>query len=149
MMACSWKPNTDQMKPSAFDKCLRAVRRREEGVTALEFGLLAPILMSITLFAIQLGLALHKGNTMQWAINKAARAALIDPTLDETGIQAFIDERVGRIDRHAEIDIAYSESVLGSATIAKISGTYYHKVEVPFFPAFTAAFDIEASVPRV
>lgn len=136
------------MKPFAFDKRLRTLTRRDDGVTALEFGLLVPILMTMTLFAIQLGIALHKGNTMHWAINKAARAALIDPSLDEAGIQAYIDARVDRIDRHAEIDIAYTETPLGAATIAKISGTYYHRVEVPMLPAFTAEFDIDVSVPR-
>lgn len=123
--------------------------RREEGATAVEFALLAPVFVALVLMCLQIGMALHKGNTVQWAINKAARAALLDDTLDEPAIQAFINERIKSIDNHAQITVEYEVRTVGTAEVGNIFGTYYHKVEVPFLPAFTAEFDIDVSVPRV
>ena len=137
------------MKPSVCDKLWRNRARREDGAAAVEFALLAPILIMLILLTLQIGIALHKGNTVQWAINKAARAALLDTTLDEAGIQAFIDERIDSIDKQAKIEIEYSVAVVGTATLGTISGTYYHPIEVPLLPPFTAQFDIDVSVPRV
>lgn len=137
------------MKPFVFDKSLRRLQRREDGATAIEFALIAPILMSMVLMALQIGIALHKGNTVQWAINKAARAALLDTTLDEEGIQSYIDARIKTIDASATVEISYEVTTVGAAALGTISGTYYHNVDVPFLPSFKAKFDVDVSVPRV
>ncbi|MCR9079940.1 MAG: pilus assembly protein [Hyphomonadaceae bacterium] len=137
------------MKLFAFDRAQWRVLRRDEGATAIEFALIAPVLMSMVLMALQIGLALHKGNTVQWAINKAARAALLDTSLDEAAIQDYIDARIKTIDSNAAVEINYNVTTVGTAALGTISGTYYHEVEVPFFPSFTARFDIDVSVPRV
>lgn len=137
------------MRPFAFDRLKQRTLRREDGATAVEFALLAPVFLAMVLICLQIGMALHKGNTVQWAINKAARAALLDDTLDEAGIQAYIDERIKTIDNQAKIVIEYGVETVGTAEVGTIFGTYYHQVEVPFLPAFTAKFDIDVSVPRI
>lgn len=137
------------MKQYGFDKCRARDWREESGATAIEFALIAPVLMSMVLMTMQIGLALHKGNTVQWAINKAARAALLDTSLDEAGIQNYIDARISTIDSGASVDISYEVTTVGTAALGTISGTYYHNIEVPFLPAFTAKFDIDVSVPRI
>lgn len=123
--------------------------QNQSGASAVEFALLAPIWIALILMAMQISMALHKGNTVQWAVNKAARAALLDTSLDEAGLQTYIDARIRKIDEFAEIDITYSESTVGAVLIGTISGTYYHDIDVPFLPSFTAEFDIDVSVPRV
>ena len=137
------------MKQYEYANRARHALRREDGATAVEFALIAPILLSMVLMALQIGLALHKGNTVQWAINKAARAALLDTTLDEEGIQNYIDARIKTIDSTASVDIKYEVTTVGAAALGTISGTYYHNVDVPFFPSFKAKFDVDVSVPRV
>lgn len=137
------------MKQYEYANRTRRALRREDGATAVEFALIAPILLSMVLMALQIGLALHKGNTVQWAINKAARAALLDTTLDEEGIQNYIDARIKTIDSTASVDIKYEVTTVGAAALGTISGTYYHNVDVPFFPSFKAKFDVDVSVPRV
>lgn len=136
------------MKRSEFDSDRRGPLRQEDGATAVEFALLAPVLISMILFILQIGLALHKGNTVQWAVNKAARAALLNPTLDESDIADYVNARLDTIDPLIEVEIAYSVTTVGTATIGNISGTYFHEVAVPFLPSFTAEFDIDVSVPR-
>ncbi|MHA7899417.1 MAG: TadE/TadG family type IV pilus assembly protein [Henriciella sp.] len=123
--------------------------QNQSGATAVEFALLAPIWIALVLMAMQISLALHKGNTVQWAVNKAARAALLDTSLDEAGLQAYIETRIRKIDAFAEIDITYSENTVGTVLIGTISGTYYHDINVPLLPDFTAEFNIDVSVPRV
>ncbi len=149
MMDCLWKQPTSLMKPFVFANRPHQAVRNESGATAVEFAMLAPIWIVLVLIAMQISLALHKGNTVQWAVNKAARAALLDTTLDEAGLQSFIDARIRQMDDVAKIDITYSESTVGSVLIGTISGTYYHDIEVPLLPGFTAEFDIDVSVPRV
>ena len=145
-MVCSYTRSITQMKPFVFAKL---IKRREDGATAVEFALLAPVLITLIMLILQIGLALHKGNSVQWAINKAARAALLDDSMDKVQIQAFIDERIRTIDPYASITIDYAVTEVGSAEVGTISGTYYHTIEVPFLPVFTAKFDIDVSVPRV
>lgn len=137
------------MKPFESDRHPVCLLRREDGATAIEFALIAPVLMSMVLMTLQIGLALHKGNTVQWAINKAARAALLDTTLNEDGIQDYIDARIKTIDSNSSIEISYDVTTVGTVALGTISGTYYHDIDVPFLPAFTAKFDIDVSVPRV
>lgn len=52
-----------------------------DGVTALEFALVAPVAITLLLGGVEFGRALHTRSTLQFAVERAARCAAIDKNL--------------------------------------------------------------------
>lgn len=60
-------------RPPALSARLTRLLRREEGVTIVEFGLIAPALMILLLGALDIGHTLYMQSVLQGAVQKAAR----------------------------------------------------------------------------
>ena len=131
----------------AFGK-RRRVSRNEDGVTAIEYAILAPVFVSMVIGTLNLSLALHKANTAKWAVKKAARTLLVTNDMDEDAIQKLINERIHAIHPNMDLEISYKLDSSGSLPIGRISATYVHKVTVPLVSTFRARFPIEVNVPR-
>lgn len=52
-----------------------------DGVTALEFALVAPVLFMLLFGGVEFGRALHTRSTLQFAVERAARCAAVDKNL--------------------------------------------------------------------
>ncbi|TGQ31062.1 TadE family protein [Mesorhizobium sp. M00.F.Ca.ET.216.01.1.1] len=58
-------------------------RRSEEGVSAVEFALIAPVLGAALIAAVDVGLALYQRMTIDHVLRAGAQAAMSDPGADQ------------------------------------------------------------------
>lgn len=123
-------------------------RRDQNGATALEFAILAPIFLTLILATLQLSIAMHNGNTVKWAVKKAARDVLVDNTLTQAEIQSLVDGYLTDVGSNVSVSVTYALDSSGSLTIGNLSANYQHKVDVPFLRSFTADFPVNVSVPH-
>lgn len=93
---------------------IRALRHDQHGVSALEFALLAPVLITLLLASVESANLFYLRNEMVAATRDAARRLSVS-SLDTAGARALIQERLrGRTD--ATLDITIEEVELkGSA----------------------------------
>lgn len=90
---------------------LGKLREDRVGTTAVEFALVAPILITLMLGVMNFGLYLFFQNSVSTAVDEAARSAIIYPTPSDTEIETNFDEAL------------LTAADYGSAAIAITHGT--------------------------
>lgn len=89
---------------------LRQIVQAQEGVTIIEFALIAPILMVMLLGAFDIAHTLYMQSVLQGAVQKAARDSSLEASAGDVAtprdtIDDRVREQVARLHRHAEVEI--------------------------------------------
>lgn len=69
---------------------MRALLRREDGTTALEFAIVGPLIMAGAIFILSLGQVLEVRHQMSFALDKGVRAALLNRTITAAEIEDVV-----------------------------------------------------------
>lgn len=72
---------------------LRRLHKDEDGVSAIEFGMLAPVLILLILGLFDFGMAINRTMTLDTAANLAAKYAIMD-SFDVDGIEAAVESHL-------------------------------------------------------
>ncbi|TIC81310.1 pilus assembly protein [Nocardioides sp. GY 10113] len=122
-----------------------ARNRRERGAAALEFGLIAPILVMLVIGIIQFSLWFWAWQVGGHAAREAARYAAVHPC-DSAGIQGTANDRLTGppVDSTPAIGVTRSASPLevGDDITVRVSFT---TINLHFFPGFSAGVDKSAT----
>jgi Flp pilus assembly protein TadG len=112
--------------------------RNERGAAALEFGLIAPILIALVMGIIQFSMWLWAWQVGSSAAREAARYAAVHPC-DTAGIQGVANARLAGppVDSTPAVAVTRSASPLkvGDNVTVQISFT---TMDLHFFPGFSA-----------
>jgi Flp pilus assembly protein TadG len=73
---------------------IRRLRRDDQGVAAVEFAMIAPIFIGLILAVIDIGRYMWVLNTMQYAIDEAVRAGVVQELSDEDIVQRAKDSLI-------------------------------------------------------
>lgn len=87
---------------------IQALARSQAGTTITEFGLIAPIFMTMVMGALDLGHTLYMQSTLQGAVQKAARDSTLESggtTANQTAINTAITDQVQRLAKGATVTI--------------------------------------------
>lgn len=111
-----------------------SVWRNERGVSAVEFALVAPILILFIVGAAQLGLLFFANADLRNAVASGARVASVFPRPDDAVIVAAIDDQVVGLDRAAITGptLHHGTDANGLAT-TEISLSYAMRLDFIFF----------------
>jgi Flp pilus assembly protein TadG len=109
--------------------------------------LVVPAFLLLVFGGIETSIAMHKGASVQWAIERAARAAALDANLTETGVQTLVDQNLKSIGSDVAVDIAYSKEVRPELTLARVTATYVHTVTPVLVPSFSLSFVTDVTIP--
>ncbi len=99
----------------------------QRGAGAVEFALVAPVLITLMLAVMNFGLYLYFQNSVSTAVDEAARSATIYPTPSDTEIEANFDEALLTSADYgsAAITIVHGTSATGKPYIDMVaSGSY-------------------------
>jgi Flp pilus assembly pilin Flp len=132
------------------DKRQESVVRRflhdERGVNAIEFAMVFPVFVAMLFGVIQMGLALYTSSSIQYALEKTARAAMLDGDISASTLQqqfaAQLDEFTDK-----NVVLAYSTENAGGVEIVVLKTNYVHAFEIPLVPVFEMTFPVEVRVP--
>lgn len=124
----------------------RHLARNTCGTTAVEFAIVAPLFF-LMLFAIfQLALAFFHGTTIQWAVERAIRTAMIDPEITLGEIKTLVDENLSTIGT-PDIALTYEVDRSGALPLAQVTAKYEVQLDIPFVSGITLPFTVETYVP--
>lgn len=132
-------------------KYISRYRKNNAGTVAVEFGLIVFAFLSIVMATIEAGRFFLLWNGFQYAVEKAARVALVDDSLTESDISDLVatnfDVFLANTDN---MTISVNFPTINGVDFVEISGTYPYEVLVPFLPDSWTDFDIAAGsrIPR-
>lgn len=116
------------------------------GTSAVEFAIVAPVFFLMLFALIQLSLAFFHGTTIQWAVERAVRTAMIDPDITLEEIRTLTEENLSAIGT-PDIALTYVVDTSGVMPLARVTANYDVQVELPFVSGFTIPFSVETYVP--
>jgi Flp pilus assembly protein TadG len=138
------------MTPSAFVKRLRRSSHRfpreSQGSTAIEFAIVAPVLVTFIIGTLMLGIAYYQASTIQWSLERSIRAIMIDENTSLSDIEAAMADDLDRIG-NPDVELTYTLDTSGSVTMAVITADYNIPLNIPFVPLLNLHYTIEDVVP--
>jgi Flp pilus assembly protein TadG len=122
--------------------------RNTRGAAAVEFAMIAPLFFLLAIGGMEVSIALHKGSSVQWAIEKAARTAMITPAIDQAKFQDLVDDNLAAMSVDAQVNVTYSTETGSEIVLGRAQATYVHTVRPIFLPSFDVSFDSDVSFPQ-
>ncbi len=122
--------------------------REKRGAAAVEFAMVAPLFLMLAIGGMEVSIALHKGSSVQWAIEKAARTAMITPAIDQAGFQELVDGNLTAMGVEADVNVAYSKQTGSEIVLARAQATYVHTMRPILLPEIEVSFESDVSFPQ-
>jgi Flp pilus assembly protein TadG len=132
---------------SAIRRHLFRYRRSQSGATAVEFALVLPAFVTLVFGIFELSRLIFVGASVQWAVDRAARLAIINPDVSASEIEQEIDSYL-EMAGNPPVVVTLSTSTIDTLEIIEVAATYEHTVEAPFIPPFSIDFDFQTMIPK-
>jgi len=126
------------------------------GASALEFAMVAPALIFMIIGVMQLGLALHKGTSVQWAAERAIRSAMLDRNVTGAEIQSLIEADLANLSGPSDstgmssnlnLTVQYTVDSTGPVPMGRVMVDYHYPVQLPLMDVFAANFSVDTTIP--
>lgn len=121
--------------------------RDRSGAGALEFALVAPVLIFMIIGIMQIGLALQRGSTVQWAAERAAREVMLDGQFSQGALQAAVEAELVALGDTLPVTVSYTVSPGEVVSIGRVRVDYAYPVILPLVDQFKARFSVDTEVP--
>lgn len=119
----------------------------EGGATAVEFALILPLFIGLMIGIFEFSRMMFVSSSIQYSVDRAARMAVIDPTISLSDIEADILSRLA-VSNSPTVDLTITRTTLGTTDIAQVAAHYDHLVSPVFFPPFTVGWDFVTVIPQ-
>jgi len=129
-----------------FASANRSLILDERGASAVEFAMIAPILLTFVVGLLTLGMAYYDGATIQWSLERSLRAAMIHPDVTAEDIEALMAEDLVIIGS-PDIDFSYEIDNSGAVPVAIVRAAYDVPMHIPFVPDLALHFVAENVAP--
>lgn len=126
----------------------RDLARDERGAGALEFAILAPVLLTCIFGIIQFGWALHCAASVNFALEEASRTLLLNPNTNAAQLQSKVQSSVASLADGGAVTVTLTDTVAGGVTVTTATSTYKHAFTVPFLPKYNLTFRSDVAVIR-
>ena len=117
---------------------LLRVRDARGGAVALEFALCLPIFLALIYGVFEFGRFFWTQSTMEFAVEEAARFALINPDATGNLIVSVVEDKAAGLDAgRITVNITYEPNAAGTVARAfvRVTGTYNYAPMIPLvFP---------------
>ncbi|MCH7936979.1 MAG: pilus assembly protein [Proteobacteria bacterium] len=146
-------PDRRAEKPAtiAFARLRRGVTKLTAcrlGATAVEFGLVAPLFLSMTLGLMEMSRAMWIKATMQFAVEETTRNFIVNNSKTTAQLKTFAENTLtGTGMSLTGITFTATQGTSGSITIMIVTGTYTFEPVVPFIPFPAVTLNAKSSVP--
>ena len=135
----------DRAAARAAGGIMRRLARSRRGVVAIEFALGFPIFLALVYGLFEFGRIFWTQNTLEYAIQQAARFAMVNTSASDSQIQTVVtNSAVGLNPADISIDVDF-EDAAGERAFINITGTYAYAPFVPLVVPFAGgdAFDFK------
>lgn len=115
------------------------------GSTALEFALVALPLVAIIMGIVEFARYLWMQNTMQYAVDQAARYVMANTTATAAQVKTFAESQALGM-TNAGITFAASSASSGGVAYMTITGTYTYQFSLMIWPVGSSTIDVKSRV---
>lgn len=120
----------------------------EGGGSAIEFSLLGSLFFALLFGVFQLGLALHYGASVRWALETSARSLVITPTTTQADLRAQMLSNLANVPGADSVAVTLATDTSNpNAKLYRASASYAYPLSVPFLPAYNLRFNSSVTVP--
>ena len=123
----------------------RGLWRDEAGSSAVEFALLAATFFTFLFGVFQVGLALHYGASVRWALETSARTLMLDPTTTQSQLRTQVLSYLSDVPGSSGVTVTLVKDT-ANKTFTANSG-YAYPMSIPFLPAYNMQFNARVVVP--
>jgi Flp pilus assembly protein TadG len=124
----------------------RALKEDRRGTTAVEFALVAPPLLTMIVGVLALGIAYFQGATLQRAMERTLRTAMVHPEMEADDIEALLAQELERIGS-PDVNFTYEIDESGEVPLAVARAEYTVPLQIPFIPETSLRFEAENVMP--
>lgn len=124
--------------------------KNQSGSTAVEFSLIAIVFLTIVFGIMESGRIFWTQNALQYAVENASRAALVDSTLSDAEIEdVATDSLTDMMISAVGFDVSVATVTIGALDYIEVDATYQYTAMVAgLLPASLNGFELEASARR-
>jgi Flp pilus assembly protein TadG len=108
----------------------RRLRHDEAGTTAIEFAVIAPVLILLVLAILQFGLALQIRSEMGQAAARAVRHVMLNPDANDTEFKAPVFKSLDSYDSR-KLNVTAGQVTVGNTVFRTISVSYDLSISLP------------------
>lgn len=120
-----------------FSRRLGGLADDRSGTSAVEFAIIAPVLFALLFGVLELGWALHCNQSVDWAVQNAARKLVVTPALTQSQLQTTVQSMLTNIADPSSVTVSLTEDPAGtSPRLAHVSASYAHTINVPLLSSF-------------
>lgn len=119
----------------------------QDGSTALEMALVAPIFLTMVLGILMVGWGLYCGAEVRHAVERSSRMLIVNPDATATDIETDMAGRLSSADPD-DVNLTMTTETVGTTgQIARLSWTYGYQIDAPFIDPVRLKFDSSMVVP--
>ena len=118
--------------------------KNKRGATAVEFALVAPVVLVMFMASIEVGRAMWIKSSMQYAVEEATRHVMVNTSNCNSTAETYAAAEIVGFDS-STVTFTATESTSGSFTFCEVSATYTYTVIAPLVP-FSANFSAKSKV---
>jgi Flp pilus assembly protein TadG len=131
----------------ALRRLLFRFSQNDRGATAVEFAMILPAFVMLLFGIFEFSRLIFVSSSVQWATDRAARLAVLNPEVTVGVIESEIRENL-KMANDPNIEVSLTTTSIGTVEIIHVTTHYEHYVSAPFVPSFTVAFDFETVIPK-
>lgn len=130
--------------PSASD---RRFSRDDDGATAVEFAVVAPVALALMFGILQLGWALHCAASARFALERAMRTVTMNPAMTQEQLAAAIRADLREIAKPDEVEVTLRRETVAGASTAIGTATWTSEIGVPTLYTYPISFTATIVTP--
>ena len=122
--------------------------RDRSGSAAVEFALVSPVFFAFVFGFFEFSWAQHCESSVRTALEQAARAVTLSPTMSQSAIQTMVKNELATL---ADNNVTVTESIATNSygKVATLTATYPHTIGIPGMTTFTINYSttVKAELP--
>ncbi|WP_436120382.1 TadE/TadG family type IV pilus assembly protein [Phyllobacterium sp. LjRoot231] len=125
----------------------RSFKSDETAGTAVEFALVAPLLMMFLLGIVVFGWSMNAMSSVRYALEESSRALQLKNSLSQNEIEAMVKDHVRQLGlQNVTVSLAIDQSD-GGFRMAHVTATYSFVVDLPLIDQYPVNYNASITVP--
>jgi Flp pilus assembly protein TadG len=105
------------------------------------------VLFALLFGLFQLGWALHCNQSVDWAVQTAARQLVATPALTQSQLQSTVQSLLTHVADPSSVTVSLTEDAAGvSPQLAHVTASYVHTIEVPFLSSYSYTYNTSSTM---
>jgi Flp pilus assembly protein TadG len=117
------------------------------GSTAVEFALIAPVMIMTLIGAFQLAWSLYCAATVRWSLETSARALMLTPTEPASTLKSAMLGQLTGLVKSADLAVTVTTDTSTGSKLLVAQSVYSGVLSVPFLPDKAISYTATTSVP--